>query len=221
MKVSAIVSAYYADQYLDKRLHNLFEQDPRPEIVVVAQIGSREAEIIHRYRNLITYIITPNIPTIYQAWNMAIRFSNCEYITNANCDDLAYDGTFALMAEALDTMPEVSVVYGDNHVSTSDNDVHLHQRGDSNFRILQSKCFVGPFPMWRKSLHDKYGYFDESLQVAGDYEFWLRIAKNNEKFYHIRNPLGLYYQHTESAEHRNRSVAVNENIQVRKMYEDK
>jgi hypothetical protein len=221
MKVSAIVSAYYAEQYLAKRLGNLMEQDPRPEIIVVAQQDSYEAKLLKRIENDVTYILTPDVPTIYQAWNMAIKASNCEYITNANCDDLAYEGTFALMQEVLDNMPEVSVVYGDNHVSTPDNEVHLHQRGDSNYQVLQSKCFVGPFPMWRKSLHDKYGYFDESLQVAGDYEFWLRIAKNNEKFYHIKRPLGLYYQHMDSAEHRNHALAMGENIQVRKQYEDK
>jgi hypothetical protein len=33
---------------------------------------------------------------------------------------------------------------------------------------LLRRCYVGPQPMWRKRLHTRYGYFDESFEVTGD-----------------------------------------------------
>jgi len=48
-------------------------------------------------------------------------------------------------------------------------------------------------PMWRKSLHAEYGYFDEKYRSAGDWDFWLRCAFGGAQF--IKHPeiLGVYY----------------------------
>ena len=36
---------------------------------------------------------------------------------------------------------------------------------------------------WRRSVHDEIGYLDESLKLAFDYEFWLRLAKRGAPVY--------------------------------------
>ena len=48
-------------------------------------------------------------------------------------------------------------------------------------------------PMWRKSLHENNGLFDDSYRSAGDWEFWLRCAFNGSQFKKYSQPLGLYY----------------------------
>ena len=48
-------------------------------------------------------------------------------------------------------------------------------------------------PMWRKSYHEKYGYFDEKYRSSGDWEMWLRGASQGSKFKKIYEVLGLYY----------------------------
>jgi glycosyltransferase involved in cell wall biosynthesis len=35
-----------------------------------------------------------------------------------------------------------------------------------------------PAVFWRREIHDEFGYFDESLHYALDYEFWLRVGKH-------------------------------------------
>ena len=54
-------------------------------------------------------------------------------------------------------------------------------------------------PVWRKYLHEEYGYFDEQYFSAGDYDMWLRAACKGELFIKIngREPLGLYYRNPE------------------------
>ena len=71
MKVTAIVSAYFAESFLAGRIENLREQSPVPEIVVVCQAGSAEHEIAGRYP--VAIVPTSDVPTIYTAWNMAAR----------------------------------------------------------------------------------------------------------------------------------------------------
>ena len=36
--------------------------------------------------------------------------------------------------------------------------------------------YTGAQPVWRKSIHDKIGLFDENYEVVGDYEFVLRAV---------------------------------------------
>jgi glycosyltransferase involved in cell wall biosynthesis len=216
-KVSAIVSAYYAEKYIESRLANLFNQFPPPEIIVIAQKGSKEAEIAKAHDDII-WILTEDIPTIYAAWNIGIRAANGEYITNANCDDSIYAGTYAAMALHLDMNDHIALVYGDNDLQMGSS-TRLHKRMEGGYDVLKKYCFVGPFPMWRRSLHDKYGLFDERYKICGDYEYWLRIARAGEKFDHFSWPVGLYLKRADSLEHRNQSIATSEAKRIRRLYE--
>jgi hypothetical protein len=215
MTVSAIVSAYYAKDFIKARLDNLMSLEPRPEVIVVAQHGSAEAEIAKTYD--VTWILTPDIPTIYAAWNMAIKASNCEYITNANCDDILYQPGIYTMAYVLEYNPEISLVYGNNFIIDGEDKI-AHFRKEGDYEFLKTCCFVGPMPMWRKSLHEKYGYFNETFQVCGDYEFWLRIASHGEEFFHRDFLVGEYRKRPDSAEHRQPEIAQAEKLHIQSMY---
>jgi len=69
--------------------------------------------------------------------------------------------------------------------------------------------------MWRKTLHEKYGYFDGAYKSAGDYDFWLRVS-NHEKFKHINKLLGLYLLSENSIEHSNQNTSIIESEKARK-----
>jgi hypothetical protein len=48
-------------------------------------------------------------------------------------------------------------------------------------------------PMWRKSLHDAFGFFREDYRSASDWEFWLRCSFGGSKFKKTRDAMGVYY----------------------------
>ena len=48
-------------------------------------------------------------------------------------------------------------------------------------------------PMWRKSLHERHGFFEEKYRSASDWEFWLRCTLEGVEMKKINKPLGLYY----------------------------
>lgn len=221
-KVTAIVSAYYAEQYLEGRICNLLMQSPIPEIVVVCQVGGVEEEIAKQHWSAhedIRIVHTLDIPTIYDAWNQAIRFSTGKYIVNANSDDRFEYDALKDMAKELDLFPDRAMVYGASNVIDIFGKINnIIGNRDGNFDRLKNDYFVGPMPMWRRSLHDKYGWFDETFQVAGDYEFWLRCAKGGEKFYRLPRVVGTYLKRPDSAEHRQPIVAKYENKLVRERF---
>ena len=209
-KVSAIVSAYYAEPYIEGRILNLQQQTLRPQIIVVAQEKSIEARIAEGILNGEDVLVdTPDVPSIYTAWNLGIEAARGEYITNANSDDRLAGYAIEFLASALDRNPTHAVAYADvDIVEALTGGVDYAWRigyfkwAEGGLDELMKHCFLGPQPMWRKSLHDKYGPFDASFQSAGDYEFWLRLAAHNETFHHLRTALGIYLKRPDQAEAR-------------------
>jgi glycosyltransferase involved in cell wall biosynthesis len=226
MKVSAIISAYFCEEYLEGRIENLLGQTLVPEIVVVAEYDSPEYEIAHRMK--VDLLIDEPAPiTIYKAWNQAIKMSSGEYITNQNSDDrMASYGIFKL-AHELDKRPEAGLVYADvDIVESLEGGFNSAWRegyfrwAEGGHKELLQQCFVGPMPMWRKSNHEKYGYFDPQFQSAGDYEFWLRLAKAGVKFHHLREVLGIYLRRDDQAEQRfgREGIGASETMTARMRY---
>jgi hypothetical protein len=49
-------------------------------------------------------------------------------------------------------------------------------------------------PLWRKTLHERFGLFNPwDFGAIADWEFWLRCAAKGARFMLLREPLGLYY----------------------------
>lgn len=207
--VSAIVSTYNAEHFMRGCLEDLTSQTlfakGRMEIVVVDSASPQnEAAIVREFMachgDKITYIRTDTRESIYHAWNRAIRAARGHYITNANTDDSHRPDALEILAQELDSHPDVALVYADVFVTNLDNqtfDSHIrcgyHLRPDYKPEIMLSGCHMGPQPMWRKSVHDEIGYFSEDLRSAADYEFWCRIAFKRPLL-HVRQFLGLYYE---------------------------
>jgi len=98
MRISALVSGYYSEQFIETRIINLQQQEC--EIVLVCQAGSAEHEIGIQYG--LSPILTPDIPTIYAAWNIGIQKATGEYLTSANTDDIFYPNALTMMADKLE-----------------------------------------------------------------------------------------------------------------------
>jgi glycosyltransferase involved in cell wall biosynthesis len=222
IRVSAIVSAYFGEKYLQGRLDNLLREKV-DEIIVICQVGSPEEKISNKYyleQKIRTLITTDDIPTVYDAWNRGIKEASGEFVTNANCDDRFTKGGLALLVKALDDHPDYAVAYGNQEIveKVDGNVVGFFNWNEGGFRELLDGDFLGPMPLWRKSLHEKYGYFDAGMISAGDYEFWLRLAFNNEKFFKVNKTVGRYLRADNSLERRDPSLAMFETAQARTRY---
>jgi glycosyltransferase involved in cell wall biosynthesis len=202
--VSAIVSTYNSERFIRGCLIDLESQTiaKRLEIIVIDS-GSQQnegaivKEFQQRYDNII-YIRTEERESLYAAWNRGIKASRGKYITNANTDDRHHRRALERLVDTLEKHPECVLAYADVKVTKQENAKYF-SRGIHGYlknpefdqRLLFRGCYIGPQPLWRKDLHERYGYFDSSFLSAGDYEFWLRIVKF-ERFIHVPKILGLY-----------------------------
>jgi glycosyltransferase involved in cell wall biosynthesis len=231
-RVSAIVSTYNSERFISGCLKDLvcqtLYQKGQLEVIVINS-GSEQGEgaIVEdyqrRYRN-IRHIRLEARETIYAAWNRGIATARGQFITNANTDDRHRVDALERMAQVLDSRPEVVLVYADCAITEKENQTFESTQPVAHFRwpdfdrgLLFEVCYVGPQPMWRRDLHERYGYFDSEFRSAGDYEFWLRIA-GREQFLHVADVLGLYLLSPSGVERGDNSLSFRESEIARDRY---
>ncbi len=229
--VSAIVSTYNSQRYISGCLEDLEAQtiSDRLEIIVVDSGSEQdEASIVNKfqkkYSNII-YIKTKKRESVYAAWNRGIKAASGKFITNANTDDRHRQDALEVMVNTIEANPEIALVYANVLITETENETferctpvgYFNWLNFNREDLLNKGCFVGPQPMWRRNVHDEYGYFDDSFVTSGDYEFWLRISQSRT-FMHLPVQLGLYLRSPGSLEHSNREKQREENHKILNMY---
>lgn len=206
----------------------LFAQGLLEIVVIDSNSPENEEQIIREYIKTypnIQYTRTAERETIYEAWNRGIRAAKGQYITNANTDDRHRADALEIMANALDFLPDIGLVYADCFVTDKENDTFTETNSTLRYDLpdfnlgtqLSSSCF-GAQPMWKRSLHDTLGWFDGQWKIAGDYDFFIRVAWKAGAV-HIRETLGLFLARNDSASGADNSLkTIQETLQILRKY---
>lgn len=233
-RVSIICSLYRGQSYIDRYLRNMVEQERFEEcelIVIDAASPDGEHETIRQFarefRNIRYHRCQDRIG-IYEAWNLAVGMSSGEFLTNANLDDSRHSASIRLLCDTLDSHDDLDVVYSDclySLVPYLPWPVAEAMNFRSNLPEITTRNlleFNSPHcaPMWRRSLHDRFGLFDETFRSAGDWEFWLRCAQGGATFEKIEPPIVQYYQNPSGISTSMDSPAIAEEEEIRTMYRD-
>ena len=205
-KVSIITSLYKGDDHIESFLEQITLQtyfDKCELIIIDANSPGDEFEVIKKYMekfNNISYEKLEKDPGIYGCWNKAIQKSKGEYITNANLDDRRSLQQIEIFVNELEEDKSIDLVYSECFVTHEPNETYSNNTADRKTYPISDfskenmiKCLPGCMPVWRKSLHDKCGMFDESYKFAGDWEMWLRFVSNGHSFKKVDGVYGLYY----------------------------
>jgi len=207
-KISILSTFHDGEKYLDHFLKDITRQTIFGEcelIFVDANSQGEEKKIIQEYENKYDNIIYYRLP--YKAkptdcLNIGIRKSSGKYLTFGFIDDRRKKDCLEILFKNIEKDDTIDLVYGDclqtsspNEVfenSTSDGTLFEHSRYDFSPENM-IKCLPGPMPMWKKSMHDRCGFFDEEgCNFADDWEMWLRAVHNGSKFKKVNDTLGLY-----------------------------
>ena len=205
--VSIITSTYHAEKYLRNYLisiSNLKEIEDYELIVIDANEDDVDFNAIIKYvpQNIRLKIIrTKKRINLYEALNLAILESQSEFIAFAMTDDFRFASSIEKQVDLLRNNLDLSIAYGDMFWSLKPN---ANPNAVSRIGIgsalpeptlftLLNFCLPHCAPLWRREIHNKVGYFDESFESAGDWDFWLRCAREGLKFGYINQTLGIYF----------------------------
>ena len=196
-KVSTITPCYNMSKYMKGFLDNLSTQTHKDlEIVLDHNDPSdEEVKLVEEYNEQydnILHIKVEGVDPIGTSMNRCIEYATGDYLCIWNVDDLRTPDSIEVMAKALDENPDVDFVYG-NYVIVPKFGGTEGQYVDETGREdeLTTGMILGPYFMFRKSILEKSGVFDEQLVQGADYDLALRLAFNG-KGLHLPVNLGYY-----------------------------
>jgi glycosyltransferase involved in cell wall biosynthesis len=227
--VSAIVSTFNSEKFIRGCLEDLENQTiaDKLEIIVINSGSQQNEEAVVKefqkiYRNIV-YIKTER-EGLYAAWNRAVKAASGQFLTSANTDDRHRKDAFEIMADTMLANSDIALVYADQILTDTPNPVFENHHAlmtiewpEFSMQRLLNNCCVGSQPVWRKSLHDEIGLFDETLTCAADWDFWIRAAQKHN-FKHISQVLGLYYRNEQGIEHGRKIHSLYERYAVGRRY---
>ncbi|MFQ6041008.1 MAG: glycosyltransferase [Candidatus Poribacteria bacterium] len=228
--VSALVPTYNAERFMRGLLEDLEAQtiaDQLEIVIVDSNSPQNERAIVEefqqRYDNIV-YVRTDEWENSHAGINRCIQLAQGKYLTLACTDDRHKPDAYERMVAVMEARPDIALVYANCYITATENETFFNHTPVGAYRWIDFNplrllhgCFMGPQPMWRKSVHEKYGYFDENLKSAGDWDFWLRMAES-ETFLHIDEFLGLYLYSPTSSEHRDPELSRREAQLVQQRY---
>ena len=207
-KVSVIVSLYNAADKLNFFLTALAQQTlvRKGEVeLILVDSGSPSDErgafeAFHRDNPLsVLYVRSKERETIQAAWNRGILLARAPNLVFLGVDETLYPEGLEVLAEELDRNPDVdwvmsnSLVTGVDEAGLHKTDIMIYNRRDAHKDLVRLETtylsWVGG--MYRKSIHDRFGYYDEDFRAAGDTEFKNRIL-SQIKVKFIDKTLGLF-----------------------------
>jgi len=212
-KVAVIVSLYNAETKLKTFLLQLSAQSAidnnRLEIVLVDS-GSPTDEygvfkaFMEETKLPVLYVRTAKRETIQAAWNRGIQLTKAPYLSFLGCDEGVHPDTYDLLASELDSDRDTDWMMTDSVVTNVDrrgafvSDVMTYdRRGYDQSLVYLETCYLSWVGgLYRRSIHERFGFYDEAFRGAGDTEFKSRILPFI-KSKHVAKPYGLFLNYPE------------------------
>lgn len=230
-KVSILLSCFRGSDLIETYIDFLLTPEIVKSCTLVAvnfpfshqDPDSVEAQL-KRYPDLVL-VNSSEDASVYDAWNVAIRNSTTEFVCNLNLDDRVASDYFTYGVENLvkyhaDVFSSFSVMTSEigkispdarkqQHIDPSrfaDSEIIEYGIEDmvtmSNGRILK-RCIPHCAPIWRRSLHDQFGFFDsKTFDFSADFEFWLRVAAGGKKLILSKLEMTLFFSGSGTASDR-------------------
>jgi glycosyltransferase involved in cell wall biosynthesis len=184
--ISIITPSLQQGRFIERTLKSVLEQDyPRVEHWVIDG-GSTDGtlEILERYRRaypgVLDYISEPDRGQA-EAVNKGIARARGDIVGWINSDDTYEPGSFAAVARAFAENPACDLVYGRAAFVSEDDEplAPYPTRPRFDWHALVHECYIcQPTVFWRRAVTDAGPRLDEALQLALDYDFWIRLGRS-------------------------------------------
>jgi len=184
-KLSIITINHNNREGLSKTIESVVNQTFQDYEYIIIDGGSNDGtlEEIKNNRHKIKKWISEKDSGIYNAMNKGINNATGEYCLFLNSGDYLYslnvlDAVFSKSpsADLICCLMNIEEVDGSNPTVYSVNTERINNR----YIFIQS--LPHPSTFIKRDLFNKHGLYDESLKIAGDYDFFVRAIKGKATF---------------------------------------
>jgi glycosyltransferase involved in cell wall biosynthesis len=191
LKISIITSVYNNKDTIKDAIKSVLNQTYKNIEYIVVDGGSTDGtvEVIKQYEDKIDKFISEPDKGIYDGLNKGIKLATGDVIAFLHSDDIYPDNNTIEKIMNLFNKDNVDGVYGDLiYVKKDDINkiIRYWKSCDFNADLLKKGWMPAhPTLFLKKEIYEKYGVFDLNFKIAGDYDFMLRILKENPKLKYL------------------------------------
>ena len=176
--VSIIIATHNVGDLIEKTLTSIFNQTYQNFEIIVVDGKSDDSTISHieKYRPRLTYYVSESDTGIYDAWNKGLIHAKGEWVSFLGAGDEYMPNALEKYIESLSCLPENTEFISSNvAVVDKKGDIKLIRGKPWNWpNFLSSMTCAHVGALHSSKLFEKYGFFDATYRIAGDYEFLMR-----------------------------------------------
>jgi glycosyltransferase involved in cell wall biosynthesis len=183
-RVSVIMAVYNAEPWLAEAVDSVLGQTYGDFELVVIDDGSLDAtpEILGRLRDPRLRVVRQRQSGQTPALNHGLRLSRGALIARMDGDDVALPDRLARQVAFLDAHPDVGLLgTACREISATGAVIRtiIPPAEDPEIRriLIRENPFTHSAVMFRRTVLDASGRYDEGFVVAQDYDLWLRMSR--------------------------------------------
>ena len=194
--VSVVVPVFNGEQFIDEALASLrCEQKIAVEIIVVDD-GSTDGSVgivkALAEQDSRIHLLTGDHRGVAATRNIGVRAAAGEYITFLDCDDICPPGRIARQALKLASDNSVAVVVGETIWFEA---LTPELEPVPGTRRMRGLCVTLHSALFRRSVFETYGLFDDQVLACEDLDFFLRLSEGGARFLIETEIASLYRRH--------------------------
>ena len=201
-RVSVVIPAYNAARYLPESLESVYAQTHDDIEIIVVDDGSTDdtRDVLAGHPSV--KVVSKENGGLSSALNAGIDAMSGEWFKKLDADDILYPNCIedllranARFGPAEKTIPTMAIHirYPDGGEWTASYDTSRMGAFEQGVRQLDHYVGGAAESLFHRSLFDRVGKYDESVRLAEDYEFNLRLlVLNKYRFFHVPRPVYEY-----------------------------
>lgn len=192
--ISVIIPCFNHGKYIGEAISSVEEcRDVDYEIIVINDGSTDDYTIskLDELGNRSVKVINQNNQGASSARNHGIRKAKGKYILPLDADNIISPALISKSVHILENNPIFSIVYTDKFILKGEDIKHKEVGGLDVRRMLISN-YIDTCAVFRKTVWEVLGGYDEEVESLEDYEFWLSAISQGFHFHYINAPLYYY-----------------------------
>ena len=210
VKISVVIPTYNSARFLKESLDSVVTQEYPAYEVIVADGASTDGtrELCEKYEGKIRFFQQDKNEGVGSAMNLGIREMKGEWFKVHDSDDILEPNALKVLAAAA-KLTSAQVVYGDfSYVDSRGKNPRVRKfvppekREDFIVASWRNLVVSHVSAMVRGSCFGEVGLFDDTLESAEDYDWYLRaVMVHKVRFHHVPVVIARYRRHKGQTTH--------------------
>lgn len=197
MKLSIITICKNAEESIEKTLLSIYSQTYKniEHIVIDGASTDKTLEILEKYKDKISILVSEPDTGIYNAMNKALKFVTGDIVYFLNATDALYgENVLEKVVQEFEKHPDLEFLWGDIQFVENNKDIRTATFEDIKVKsdlIYRNPCHQCIF--YKNELFVKHGKYNEEITLYADYDLNVRmLVKHNSRCKYITEILARF-----------------------------